>query len=79
MNNYNLLNLNLMMNKKLILFIFFCLIIGPYFRRMPFEERQKALKDQYRFDCKCKPCTDPDLKQFLVSYFFYKKFMGSQK
>ncbi|CAG5100453.1 Similar to SMYD4: SET and MYND domain-containing protein 4 (Homo sapiens) [Cotesia congregata] len=38
---------------------------GPYFRRMPFEERQKALKDQYRFDCKCKPCTDPDLKQFL--------------
>ncbi|XP_053596110.1 SET and MYND domain-containing protein 4 [Microplitis demolitor] len=38
---------------------------GPHFRRMPFDERQKSLKDQYRFDCKCKPCTDPTLKQFL--------------
>uniref|UniRef100_A0A0C9PWD0 SMYD4_3 protein n=1 Tax=Fopius arisanus TaxID=64838 RepID=A0A0C9PWD0_9HYME len=38
---------------------------GPHFRRMSVEERQKALKSQYCFECKCLSCTDIDLRCFL--------------
>ncbi|CAL4240925.1 unnamed protein product [Meganyctiphanes norvegica] len=31
---------------------------GPHFNRQTREERQKALKMQYFFTCKCLPCTD---------------------
>ncbi|XP_012276058.1 SET and MYND domain-containing protein 4 isoform X2 [Orussus abietinus] len=38
---------------------------GPHFRRMPTSERRNHLKLQYHFLCKCEPCTDPKLQNFL--------------
>ncbi|CAK9800854.1 SET and MYND domain-containing protein 4 [Anthophora plagiata] len=41
---------------------------GPHYRHMPTENRQKILKSQYCFICKCKPCTVPTLQFFLERF-----------
>ncbi|XP_015109528.1 SET and MYND domain-containing protein 4 [Diachasma alloeum] len=45
---------------------------GPHFRRMSVEERQRALKSQYCFQCKCLSCTDTDLQCFLDRFTAFK-------
>ncbi|XP_063982204.1 SET and MYND domain-containing protein 4-like [Diachasmimorpha longicaudata] len=45
---------------------------GPHFRRMSVEDRQKALKSQYCFQCKCLSCTDTDLQCFLDRFTAFK-------
>ncbi|XP_015595002.1 SET and MYND domain-containing protein 4 isoform X2 [Cephus cinctus] len=41
---------------------------GPHFRRMPRKERQEILQSQYRFTCKCEPCTNPNLQYFVERF-----------
>lgn len=43
------------------------LSLGPHYRHMTTEDRQKILKSQYCFTCKCKACTLPELQYFIVS------------
>lgn len=31
---------------------------GPLYSQNPLQERKSTLKDQYWFDCNCRPCTD---------------------
>ncbi|XP_076300983.1 protein-lysine N-methyltransferase SMYD4-like [Lasioglossum baleicum] len=41
---------------------------GPHYRQASTEERQKVLSSRYCFTCKCKPCTQPNLKYFLKRF-----------
>ncbi|XP_076243429.1 protein-lysine N-methyltransferase SMYD4 isoform X2 [Calliopsis andreniformis] len=41
---------------------------GPHYRHMSRDQRQNILKSQYCFTCKCKPCTQSDLKYFLERF-----------
>ncbi|KAK1137915.1 hypothetical protein K0M31_002409 [Melipona bicolor] len=40
---------------------------GPHYRYMTTEDRQKILKSQYCFTCKCTACTLPRLQYFMVN------------
>lgn len=41
---------------------------GPHYRHMTTEDRQKILKSQYCFTCKCKACTLPKLQYFIERF-----------
>ncbi|XP_043594924.1 SET and MYND domain-containing protein 4-like isoform X2 [Bombus pyrosoma] len=41
---------------------------GPHYRHMTTEDRQKILKGQYCFTCKCKACTLPKLQYFIERF-----------
>ncbi|XP_076297821.1 protein-lysine N-methyltransferase SMYD4-like isoform X2 [Lasioglossum baleicum] len=41
---------------------------GLHYRFASTEERQKQLLSQYYFTCKCKPCTQPNLKYFVERF-----------
>ncbi|XP_076624715.1 protein-lysine N-methyltransferase SMYD4 isoform X2 [Colletes latitarsis] len=41
---------------------------GPHYRQMSRKERQKILKAQYCFTCKCNPCILPHLEYFVERF-----------
>ncbi|XP_076750657.1 protein-lysine N-methyltransferase SMYD4 [Xylocopa sonorina] len=41
---------------------------GAHYRQMTMENRQKMLRSQYHFICKCKPCTSPILQYFMERF-----------
>ncbi|CAL7948204.1 unnamed protein product [Xylocopa violacea] len=41
---------------------------GTHYRQMTTENRQKMLKSQYHFICKCKACTLPNLQYFVERF-----------
>jgi len=45
---------------------------GPHYRRHEYQDRQKMLKDQYSFVCRCEACADPKDRQYLQIFTAFK-------
>ncbi|XP_043788220.1 SET and MYND domain-containing protein 4-like isoform X2 [Apis laboriosa] len=60
--------INIFVNQYLIVRASRDISQGPHYRHMTTENRQKILKSQYCFICKCKACTLPKLQYFVERF-----------